>query len=170
MNDAAPDTSTLAPGVRRIKDAPFCWQHKAALKLIRQTFDDRSFLADALAVYLCFTEIASDEQTETFQRTRREIGERSGVSLRQFDRVLAILISIGLVHCRRNTIPGTKELAASTYTLRPVCATPRTAGARLRQARKLAAGTVIEQSSKNVLEKSGTKPGFETNQVDVSKL
>jgi hypothetical protein len=138
--------------------------------LIRQAFDNRSFLADALAVYLCFTEIASDEQAETFQRTRRKIAERSGVSLRQFDRVLVILISISLVHRQRNTIPGSKELAESTYTLRPVCTTPRMAGARLRQSQSRAVGTVKEQSSKNVTEKTETKARFQTGQVDVSTL
>jgi hypothetical protein len=139
-SEIPPNPPAPAAEIRSNKDGPWCWQNKAALRLIRQAFDNRSFLADALAVYLCLTEIASDEQTETFQRTRREIAERSGVSLRQFDRVLAVLISICLVHRQRNTIPGTKELSESTYTLRPVCATPRTAGARLRQPQKRAAG------------------------------
>lgn len=173
MNDAPPSNApeqTTALVVRQQRAAPYCWQHKAALKLIRQAFDQLSFLPDALAVYLCLTEFASDEQAESFDRTRRQISERSGVSLRQIDRILPILVSIGVLHIRKNILPGTKELAASTYTLRPVVATPRMAGARLRQPQKYESGKVVEQSSKNLLEQSGNRQRFQTGQVDPATL
>jgi len=160
----------IIPQSRQLRASPYCWQHKPALRLIRQAFDKRTFLPDALAVYLCLTELASDEQSESFERTRRQIMERSGVSLRQIDRILPVLVSIDVLHCRQNILPGTKELGATTYTLRPAGATMRQPDARFRQQQKSEFGAVVEKSQKNLLKESGTTPRFKTGEIDPTTL
>jgi hypothetical protein len=147
----------IAQTPRKIKDGPFCWQSKDALRLIRDAFDSRTFLSDALAVYVVLTEIASDEQAETFQRSRRAISERAGISLRQLDKVLDVFKSIGTVAVVINQIQGTKELAPSSYTLRTVCATPSTPNMRLRTGRKREVCKDIEQSPEESPEESKNK-------------
>jgi DNA-binding Lrp family transcriptional regulator len=63
-------------------EAPFCWQHKPALRKIREAFDAEKTVTTALAVYLALTEIASDEESEKFQTTHSWISQKSGVSPR----------------------------------------------------------------------------------------
>ena len=57
------------PSPRAINDASFCWQHKAALRLIRDSFDAAKTVSSAIGVYVALTEIASDEQAEVFVTT-----------------------------------------------------------------------------------------------------
>ena len=111
-------------GQRKNGEAPWCWQTKAALWLIRAAFDESTFLDQALAVYLVLCELASDEQSETFAATRRKIAERSGVSIRRVSEILARFKLLTLLDWKQNFLEGTKELAPSTYTL--MCCTPCT--------------------------------------------
>ena len=55
--------------LRSIKGVPFCWQSKAVRRAIREAFDATHNVASALAVYDALTEIASDEESETFATT-----------------------------------------------------------------------------------------------------
>lgn len=106
-------------------EKPFAWQSKIALRIIREAFDKLTFLDQAIAVYVTLTEFASDAQSETFTRRRREVAERSGVSLRRVQMILNIFKKIGIVTWQQNQgAAGTMELAASTYTLCSVCTTP----------------------------------------------
>jgi hypothetical protein len=120
--DFAVDDSVKLPvpsasHVREIGDAPFCWQHKAALWRIREAFDESTFLDQSLAVYLTLCELASDEQSATFTATRRKIAERSGVSMRRVSEILARFKLLNLLNWKQNFLHGTKELAPSTFTL-----------------------------------------------------
>lgn len=83
--------------LRAIKAAPFCWQHKVALRKIREAFDAEKTVASALAVYLALTEIASDDETEEFQTTHAWIANKSGVSPRTVQDRLTGLAEIGVV-------------------------------------------------------------------------
>jgi hypothetical protein len=166
INNHSESTPAAVAKIRGTNDGPWCWQNKAALRLIRQAFDNHSFLADALAVYLTFTEIASDEQSQTFTKRRRAIAERSGISLRQFDRILTIFVSVGLIHRQQNFIPDTKELAENTYTLCPVCATQRKAGTRLRRPQKCALGAVNKESTEESPKRLNDAKGVSIKQTN----
>lgn len=97
---------------RNIKDGPFCWQNKAARRKIREAFDRNNTVTTALAVYDALTEIASDEQAETFTTTQAWISQRSGVSPRTVGDRLRELAEIGLL-----AITTPKLRAPSEFTL-----------------------------------------------------
>ncbi len=143
-------------GQRKIGEAPWCWQTKAALWRIREAFDESSFLDQAFAVYLVFCELASDEQSETFDTTRRKIAERSGVSIRRVSEILARFKLLTLLDWKQNFLEGTKELAPSTYTLMPCtpCITLCTPRTRLGTDGVSENCTVVKQSPEKSPEKS----------------
>jgi|ERR1017187_1441056 hypothetical protein len=155
MQGESQPTTNACP--RKIDDAPFCWQTKAALWRIREAFDESTFLDQAFAVYLTLCELASDEQSPTFTATRRKIAERSGVSVRRVSEILARLKSIHMLALKQNFLDGTKELAPSTYTLMSCkpCTTSCIPCTRLGTDEKPGICTVVEQSpeesSKNLI-------------------
>jgi len=109
---------------RQIKDAPFAWQHKRALQMIRDYLENRhGHSAFALSVYVALTELASDAQSGTFTATISEISRRAGASYRTTWENLNQLGALKLIHVQRHTIPGTKGNAPSTYTLCTPCLT-----------------------------------------------
>jgi len=114
-HDAAKQHAQSASRVREIGDCPFCWQHKAALKKIRESFDAEKAVASAIGTYAALTEIASDEQMEVFTTTHAWIAQKSGLSPRTVQDRLAGLAEIGLVEI---STPIMK--APSTYRLLPV--------------------------------------------------
>jgi hypothetical protein len=144
---------------RKIADAPFCWQTKAAIWRIREAFDESKFLDQALAVYLVLTELASDAQSPTFDAKRRKIAERSGVSMRRVSEILARFKNLSLVDWKQNFIEGTKELAASSYTLTPCMSstTPCMSSTRLGREQFSENCTVVKESPKESPEKSLNK-------------
>src|SRR5437667_456982 len=73
---------------RSTKDGPFCWQNKHVLRAIRDHFDATNNVSSALAVYLALTEIASDKQSELFDRRIGDIAARAGVSYKTANKVL----------------------------------------------------------------------------------
>jgi len=94
-----PPPSAVKPGnaARAIKQEPFCWQSKAALRLIREAFDGENTVPSALAIYVALTEIASDKQSETFQTTHSWIAALSGWSSRTVRARLKALQEIKLI-------------------------------------------------------------------------
>jgi hypothetical protein len=92
---------SLAPAASQVRsrkpEPPYCWQSKAALRRIRETFDATGNVASAIAVYCVLTEIASDEECETFQKPGAFIGFRAGLKRTTIDTVLSILREIGLI-------------------------------------------------------------------------
>jgi hypothetical protein len=110
---ATPEDQRPSPPLREIKrDKPYCWQSKAALRKIRDAFDDEKTVASAIAVYCALTEIASDKASEKFQTTHGWLGQKSGLSPRTVQNRLVILESIELL---KVTTPLLK--APSTYQL-----------------------------------------------------
>lgn len=96
-----PATDTPAPAgpaiVRQINAMPFCWQHKVALRKIREAFDRENTVSSALGVYTALTEIASNESAEVFQTTHAFVAEKSGLSPRTVRAVLPGLMEINLL-------------------------------------------------------------------------
>jgi hypothetical protein len=103
---------------RKIRDAPFCWQHKETLHMIRDVFENgHGIAAIPISVYVALTELASDAQSETFTASINEIRRRAGVSYRSAFEFLKRFEAINLIAVGRRVIEKTKERLPSTYTL-----------------------------------------------------
>jgi hypothetical protein len=98
-------------------DRPWCWQEKAVIRQIRDAWDSKTYLDQALATYLVLTEKASDKQSATFDVSKREIASKSGVSLRRVTTILNELRALGVLHWTNNREPESKELLPNTYTV-----------------------------------------------------
>lgn len=108
---------------RSPKDGPYCWQSKAARRRIRDAFDATNDVAFALAVYDALTEIASDEQKETFSAAHAWIARISGVSVSKIQRILKAFVDVGLISKSTPTLR-----APSTYAMLSFGTTDRTFG------------------------------------------
>ena len=91
--------------------------------MIDEVFDASNDVASARSVYLALTQIASDEQSETFTRRIREIALTAAVSYRTTFHMLKRFEVLYIVRVKRNYVAGTKENAPSTYTLCNGCIT-----------------------------------------------
>jgi len=98
-------------------DRPWCWQEKDVIRRIRDAWDDKTYLDQALALYLILTEKASDKQSATFEVSKRELAAKSGVSLRRVTTILSEFKSLGVFSWTTNRAHGAKELLPNTYTL-----------------------------------------------------
>jgi hypothetical protein len=79
--------------------------------------DNHGHSAFAVSTYVALSEFASDAQSETFTVPISQIARRAGASYRTTAEILNRLESLGLIRIQRNTVPGTKEHAPSTYTM-----------------------------------------------------
>ncbi len=150
------------PQARAINEAPFCWAEKAALRRIREALDDESYLDQALAVYLCHCELASDEQAPTYNVSRRKVALRSGVSIRRVQEIHNRLHKLKLLDWKQNRIEGSQEFGESTYTLLGLgtpCPTLGTPSPRLGRNGFSQSCTVVEESLEESLEESPEKGG-----------
>jgi hypothetical protein len=91
----------------------FAWQDKKALDAIRNGFDGSSLGMAALAVYVALTELASDNESQSFVETLGRISEKSGASVATVKRVLPVLEMLRVVEIVRH--PGLR--LPSTYVL-----------------------------------------------------
>lgn len=135
---------------RSPKDGPFCWASKGVLRLIRQALDDSSCLDQALALYLAHCEVASDEQSPVYDVLLRKLAQMSGVSISQVKVLHPKFEAMGILGWTQNHIEGTKEKAASTFTLYPppACTRPTSAPGKRRSARaQKAAGWLDKEES-----------------------
>ncbi len=116
-----PDKPEPEQPARAIKDGPWCWQNKAALRLINESFSESNRISSALCVYVALTKLASDHhQSKRFQVAKSRIAEAAGVSIRTVTDVLAVLESIKVVKIERQKISGSAADAPSFYTILPV--------------------------------------------------
>lgn len=158
---------------RNIGDSPFCWQSKPSLRVIREAFDDSTFLDQGLAVYLTHSELASDEQSATYTATRRKISMRSGVSITRVRVINDKLRALRLLDWKQNKIEGTAELSANTYTLLDTaCPTLDTPRPRLGKKLKSHPCPDIEESPEESPEKSKKKASsrFVNQTVDLNTI
>jgi hypothetical protein len=123
-NDDSAQTQDSALGRGKpCKERPWCWQEKRVLRTIDNIFDATNDAAAARSVYLAMTEIASDEQSDTFTKPIANIARRAHVSYRTASEKLKRFEALEIIRVERNTIPGTRELGPSTYTLGNGCLT-----------------------------------------------
>ena len=97
---AEPSTIACAGRPRPTKARPWCWQEKAARRLIRDSadgFPQQVSGAAVLGVYDALTEIASDEQAERFTAAQAWIALKAGLTRKTIQRVLPILRDLGLI-------------------------------------------------------------------------
>ena len=100
---------------RDTKDGPFCWQSKAALRRIRDSFgDDESAACRTRSVYLALCEIASDKGAAQFIVPKGLLAFRAGLSPRTVQRAFPALERAGVLTVERN---ATGLKASSRYTL-----------------------------------------------------
>lgn len=121
----APDNSTAQPtqpsfALRAIKDGPFSWQSKAALRRIREVAGEsnRPSAASVIAVYVGLCELASDSQSEAFQASRGHIAGKACVNVRTADAALSLLEKCELVRIERRRIDETTNLPSEYILLR----------------------------------------------------
>lgn len=105
---------TRTPG-----DDPWCWQSKRVLKAITEVFGESNQAASARSVYLALTELASDEQMETFTAAKALIAHKAGVSVKTAETRLKGLVELGAVRIepQRGTANSGVIKASNKYTL-----------------------------------------------------
>lgn len=149
-NDESKDNSATGRG-KPCKERPWAWIEKAIVRMIRDVFDATNDVALALALYLALTEIASDEQSDTFTKPISEIAKRAGMSYRKAWSILQRFLALKIITIQCNTVTGTKLQSPSTYTLCTACISlctdaEHSSKPRLKKKR--------EESQKNVVEES----------------
>jgi hypothetical protein len=97
-------------------ERPYCWQSKAALRIIRASFGDDRRLPYLMSAYMALGWIASDEGRPTFTKSVSEILSKAGGSDRMLRWSLGQLECLRLLHVRHNFI-SKNCYAPSTYTL-----------------------------------------------------
>lgn len=91
--------------VRDIREAPFCWQEKAALRLIRSKIKP-SEAPVAGYVYVALTELASNKETNQFKVKRMTLAEMVSRSGNIVDGYLNQLVELGLIEKSPVVIEG----------------------------------------------------------------
>src|SRR5215469_18808923 len=97
------------------RERPFGWYEKSVRRLIRKSFDADAQISSTLGIYDALTEIASDEQDNTFTTTHAYIGKMSGYSSATVKRRLTDLENLKVLEVGRNTSKGMRS--PSTYSL-----------------------------------------------------
>lgn len=146
--------------LRKASEPPFCWQHKPALRKIREAFDQEKTVSSALGIYGALTEIASDEESEVFQTTHAYIAQKSGFSPRTVQARLAGLAEIGLVEVSTPSMktPSTYRLLSVLSVQQPLPSDTQPLPS-VRQRTKKAPLPSSEESKKNVYEESKEECG-----------
>jgi hypothetical protein len=76
---------------------PWCWQEKEARRKIRERMNGESKTVYVLSVYDALTEIASDEETETFKTSHPYLATKAGCGVTQLKVALQELKEAGLI-------------------------------------------------------------------------
>jgi hypothetical protein len=81
----------------RTPEPPYCWQSKAARRIIYEYFDGDTFGSSVLGVYAALTEIASDNKAETFTAPQSYIAHKSCLGVSTVGKALKELRALGLL-------------------------------------------------------------------------
>ena len=81
----------------RKPEPPYCWQSKTARRIICEHFDGDSFGASCLGVYAALTEIASDEEIESFTTLQSHIAKKACLGLTTARKALKALRELGVI-------------------------------------------------------------------------
>jgi len=87
--------------VRDIRNAPFQWQDKNTMRLIREAFQEErgNKLAFAIAIYVCMTEIASNRYDDASKSTitQSELAKMTGLSLNTVNQIIEVFERLNIV-------------------------------------------------------------------------
>ena len=112
-----PESSGDAAVVRSIRDGPFAWASKDALRMIHEAFSETNSLPSATSVYTALFTLASDRQRERFTVNKALLAFRAGVSTRTAATILKRFEELSLIRIERQlSATGTPE-GPNTYTL-----------------------------------------------------
>ncbi len=104
--------------IRDINNCSWCWQDKAALRLIREEFkESHKRMATCLVVYLCLAELHSNNNSaDSFLACNKTIARMAGKSVSTIKNYCNHLISLGLLfkQARKN---GKQNLANDWFLL-----------------------------------------------------
>ena len=81
----------------RSPEPPYCWQSKAARRIIREQMNGHESTASILSLYDALTEIASNEESEVFTAGQPFIGTIAAISVSTVKRLERILEEIGVI-------------------------------------------------------------------------
>jgi hypothetical protein len=109
----------------RTPEPPYCWQSKAARRIIYEYFDGDVFGASCLGVYTALTEIASDKEAEIFTTPQSYIAQKSCLGITTIRKALKELRSLGLLAYQTPRLRGPITFTLLT-TRRTLVATRRT--------------------------------------------
>lgn len=89
------------------------------MRLITDTFSESNQAVSARSVYVALTELASDNQCESFTANKALIAHRAGVSVRTADTILNGLRELGVlaIQSQRQAVNAGVIKAANSYTL-----------------------------------------------------
>ena len=125
-------------------------------------------MCSALSVYDALTEIASDENSESFQTTHAWIAKMSGASIRTVQDHIKVFVELGLI-----TVATSKLRSPSSYMLLQFgkgCTTLSNGCRTFGNARKFPGLPTSEESEKNVLEESKNNGASPVEEVPRNKL
>lgn len=87
---------------RTINDAPFCWQGKNVLRMIRQHFESTNFSIYAAGfLYVSLTELASNHSGEIFEASNSLLSQMSGLGQTTVKKIMPEFEKIGLIKILR---------------------------------------------------------------------
>ena len=140
-------------------------------RAIREAFDADGRKCSALSIYDALTEIASNEQSDTFTKSHDYIASFAGLDGKTSKRIMPIFEKMKIVHVRRNGSDGLQT--ANTYTLLPLGLKVPTQG----QSQKNDMSLVLNKSSEESAEKSddcenakARNEPFESSSIHFSSL
>jgi hypothetical protein len=147
------DTKAKKNSKRDIRDGPFCWFSKQAMRMIAENFAESKQVASARCVYVALCELASDAAAATFTETEALIAHKAGVSVKTVERVLPGLVELGVLRIETATVSNQVHLKApSRYTLLSI----RLGDASMRLGEGLTKSDKVEQvEQKNKKEEEG---------------
>ena len=87
--------------------------------MITETFSESDQAASARSLYVAMTQLASDNESDTFTATKALIAHKVGLSVSTVQRLLKGLAQLGVIHVEPGRINGLLK-TANTYTLLPI--------------------------------------------------
>jgi len=105
--------------IRDTRHAPFCWQEKNAIRLIRKAFQEErgNQLAFAIAIYTVLTEKASNIGSESVKLAQIEISALTGIGRTTINKILQKFEQLRLISSTLDDSSPNKFQSAKFYTL-----------------------------------------------------
>jgi hypothetical protein len=90
----------------RTPEPPYCWQSKAARRIIREKMNGHESISSLLSLFAAMTEEASNKRSEIFTAGQPYLGELAGLSAKSVQRLEPLLEEFGVVQITRPKLRG----------------------------------------------------------------